>query len=159
MPIRFRWTSKEYFPIAIMLLGVCGLFQVLFTFIAQYFLEVGNYIAVILIPIGITIALFFGTIIIFEAYAQVERKRVLKAQFSKKKSTISNLKKFLLFPIVRPIVITFPIFAILFFISFPICNFLVNSTISFIISENIGAVACLLVANMIEKNYARIQRY
>lgn len=159
MPLRFRWTSKEYLPIALMLLGVCGLFQVLFTFIAQYFLAVGNYLAVILIPIGITIALFFGTIIIFEAYAQVERKRVLKSQFNKKKSTVSKLKKFLLFPIVRPIIITFPIFTILFFISFPISNFLVNNTVSFIISENIGAVVCLLVANMIEKNYGRIQRF
>jgi hypothetical protein len=159
MPIRFRWASKEYLPIALMLLGVCGLFQVFFTFIGQYFLAVGNYIAVILIPIGITIALFFGTIIIFEAYAQVERKRVLKTQFSKSKSAISNLRKFLLFPIVRPIIITFPIFTVSFFISFPISNVLLNNTVSFIISENIGAIACLLVANMIEKNYARIQRY
>ena len=159
MPLRFRWTSKEYLPIAFMLLGVCGLFQVLFTFIAQYFLAVGNYLAVILIPIGITIALFFGTIIIFEAYAQVERKRVLKTQFSKKTTTISKLRKILLFPIIRPIIITFPVFTVLFFISFPISRVLLNNTVSFIVSENIGAIACLLVANMIEKNYARIQRY
>jgi hypothetical protein len=159
MPLRFRWTSKEYLPIALMLFGVCGLFQVLFIFLAQYFLAVGNYIAVILIPIGITIALFFGNIIIFESYAQVERKRVLKKQFSKRRSNISRLSKFIHFPIARPLIITFPIFTVLFFISFPISAVLLNNTISFIIAENVGAIACLFVANIIEKSYARVQRF
>ncbi|MFW9949175.1 MAG: hypothetical protein ACFFKA_03490 [Candidatus Thorarchaeota archaeon] len=159
MPLRFRWTSREYLPIALMFFGVCGLFQVLFIFIAQYFLAVGNYIAVILIPIGITIALFFGNIMIFESYAQVDRKRVLKRQYSKGMSNVSKIKRFLLFPIARPLVITFPVFTALFFISFPISNILLNNTISFIIAENIGAVVCLLMANLIEKSYAKVQRY
>ncbi|MHA1391002.1 MAG: hypothetical protein ACTSQT_02015, partial [Promethearchaeota archaeon] len=75
MPIRFRWSSKEYIPIALMLLGACGIFQVLFIFLAQFILGVGNYVVVILIPIGTTIALFFGVVIIFESFVQVEKKK------------------------------------------------------------------------------------
>ena len=47
MPIRFRWSSKEYISIAFMLFGACGIFQVLFIFLAQYILGVGNYSALI----------------------------------------------------------------------------------------------------------------
>ncbi|NHJ23611.1 MAG: hypothetical protein EAX89_03490 [Candidatus Lokiarchaeota archaeon] len=159
MPLRFRWTSKEYLPIALMLFGVCGLFQVLFVFIAQYFLSVGNYIVIILIPIGISIALFFGNIIIFESFAQIERKKVLKNQYYKSRSNISKLKIILQFPIIRPLTITFPTFAALFFISFSISTLIINNTISFIVAENVAALVCLLIANLIEKNYAKVQRY
>jgi hypothetical protein len=159
MPLRFRWTSKEHLPIAFMLFGVCGLFQVLFIFIAQYFLSVGNYIVIILIPIGISIVLFFGNIIIFESFAQVERKKVLKSQYYKKRANLSRFKIILQFPIARPLIITFPTFAALFFISFSISTLIVSNTISFIVAENIAALACLLIANLIEKNYAKVQRY
>jgi len=63
MPIKFRWSTKEYIPIAFMLFGACGLFQVFFIFVAQYFLGVGNHLVVILIPIGATVALFFGVVL------------------------------------------------------------------------------------------------
>ena len=159
MPIRFRWSSKEYISVAFMLLGACGLFQVFFIFVAQYLLGVGNYLVVILIPIGATVALFFGVIIIFESFAQVEKRKILKTQFSKSRGNISAIQKFLHFPIVRPLIITFPIFTILFFSTYGICYTFLNNIMSFIIAENLATLITLLIANFIEKKYAKIQKY
>jgi len=158
MPIRFRWSSKEYVSIAFMLFGACGLFQVFFIFVAQYFLGVGNHLVVILIPIGATIALFFGVVIIFESFAQVEKRKTLKTQFSKSRQ-ISKIQKVLYFPIVRPLIITFPIFAILFFSTYGVCYIFLNNIMSFIIAENLATLISLLIANFIEKKYAKILRY
>jgi len=102
MPIRIRWKSKENLGIGLLLLGMCGIIQLFFIFIGQYFLEIGNYFVVILIPLGITVALFFATMIIFESYAQVERREKLRSQFRKSKITISKLKKILNFPVTKP---------------------------------------------------------
>lgn len=159
MPVRFRWTSKEYIPIALMLFGACGLFQAFFIFIAQYFLGVGNYIVIILVPIGATIALFFGVVLIFESFTQVEKRMKLKTQFQKSRKETSKLRKFLYFPVVRPLIIVFPIFAAIFFITFGISLSFLDNVLSFLIAENLGTLISLLVANFIEKKYAKIQKY
>jgi hypothetical protein len=158
MPIKFRWSSKDYISIAFMLFGACGLFQVFFIFVAQYLLGVGNHLVVILIPIGATIALFFGVVIIFESFAQVEKRKILKTQFSKSQQ-ISKIKKFLYFPIVRPLTITFPLFTIIFFSTYGVCYIFLNNIMSFIIAENLATLISLIIANFIEKKYAKIQRY
>jgi hypothetical protein len=142
-----------------MLFGVCGLFQTFFIFIAQYFLGVGNYIVVILIPIGATIALFFGVVLIFESFVQVEKRKKLKSQFQKSKQSGSKLRMFLYFPIVRPVVIVFPIFAAIFFTTFGICMTFLDSVMSFMVAENLATLISLLIANFIEKKYARIQKF
>ncbi len=158
MPLRIRWKSKEYLCIALMLFGSCGLFQLFFIFVAQYLLGIGNYYVVILIPIGITFALFYCTTIIFESFAQVERRRKIK-RFKKLRIKREKLRKLLEFPIVRPLLITFAIFSPLFFISYFICNLLLNNIVSFIIAENLPTIICFLIANLIEKNYGRIRRF
>jgi hypothetical protein len=159
MPIRFRWSTKEYIPIAFMLFGACGLFQVFFIFVAQYFLGVGNHLVVILIPIGATVALFFGVVIIFESFAQVERTKKLKTQFSKSRQKTSKIQKFLYFPIVRPLAIVFFPFTILFFSTYGICYIFLNNIMSFLIAENLATLVSLLIANFIEKKYAKISRH
>jgi len=159
MPIRFRWSSKEYISIAFMLFGACGLFQVFFIFVAQYFLGVGNHLVVILIPIGATVALFFGVVIIFESFAQVEKRKILKTQFSKSRQKLSKIQKFLYFPIVRPLAIVFPVFSFFFFSTYGVCYLFLNNIMSFIIAENLATLISLLIANFIEKKYAKIQRY
>jgi len=159
MPIRVRWTTKDYFPFALMLLGTCGIFQVLFIFIAQYLLNVGNFYVVILIPTGVTIALFFGSTIIFESYAQVERNRKLKTQFQKAQGHSSNIERFLYFPVVRPLLIMFAVFTALFFSSYFFCATFLGKALSFLVAENFAALICLLISNFIEKRYGRIKRY
>ncbi len=159
MPIRIRWKSKEYFGIGLLLLGMCGMFQLFFIFVGQYFLGIGNYFVVILLPIGIWAALFFATTIIFESYAQVERREKLRSQFKKSGSKHSTVTKFLIFPITKPMLIIFILFNVFFFSSFFICYLFLNSTLSFLLAENISAIVCLLVANLIERNYGRITRF
>ncbi|TES98575.1 MAG: hypothetical protein E3J90_05660 [Promethearchaeota archaeon] len=159
MPIRFRWTSKEYMPIALMLFGACGIFQVLFIFLAQFILGVGNYIVVILIPVGTTIALFFGVVIIFESFVQVEKRKKMRSQFQKTRQGLSKFRTILYFPIIRPIIIVFPVFAIIFFSTYGISLIFLDNVIAFLIAENLAVLISLLIANIIEKKYARINRY
>jgi hypothetical protein len=159
MPIRIRWRSKEFIGIGLLLLGMCGILQLLLIFIGSYFLGIGNYFVVILIPIAITIAIFFAAMIIFESYAQVGRREKLRSQFRKSKEDMSRLQQFLNFPITKPLIIIFAIFIPIFFICFYICTLFLNNTIAFLTAENFSAIVCLLIANLIEKSYGRVQRY
>jgi len=159
MPIRIRWKSKEYIGIAFMLLGMCGIIQMYFVLIGQYLLAIGNYFVVILIPIGITAAIFFASMIIFESYAQVERRVKLRSQFQKRTIRDSKLQKILDFPIAKPLLIVFIVFNGIFFSSFFISAVFLDNTMSFLIAENFGAIVCLLIANLIEKNYGKVTRF
>jgi hypothetical protein len=159
MPIRIHWKSKEYLGIGLLLLGMCGMFQLLFIYVGQYYLGIGNYFIVILLPIGTWAALFFATTIIFESYAQVERREKLRSQFRKSGRKSSKIEKFLNFPITKPMLIVFIVFNVFFFGSFFISYIFLDGTMSFLLAENISAILCLLVANLIEKNYGKISRY
>jgi len=159
MPIKVRWRSKEYIGIGLLLLGMSAVLQLFLIIIGQYALGIGNYFVVILIPIGMTLAVFYAAMIIFESYAQVERREKLRSQFRKSKVDLSGLKQFLNFPITKPLIIIFLVFLPVFFISFYVCTLFMNATISFLTAENISAIICLLIANIIEKSYGKVQRY
>jgi len=146
-------------PIALMLLGACGIFQALFIFLAQFILGVGNYVVVILIPIGTTIALFFGVVIIFESFIQVEKRKKNKSQFQKSRLELSKFRKILYFPVIRPIIIVFPIFTAIFISTYGISLIFLDNVMAFLISENVAAIISLLIANLIEKKYAKVSRY
>ncbi|MHA1146716.1 MAG: hypothetical protein ACTSR8_00555 [Promethearchaeota archaeon] len=162
MPLRFRWGSKENLPIALAFFGLCGFFQVLFIFIAQYFLSIGNFLVVIIIPIGVTIALFYATIVIYESFAQVERSRKLKNQYKSKKlkrqAKGKKLKRLWDHPIARPLLINFGLFTVLFLISYFSFVLALTNIVSFILAENIATLACIFLANFLENNYARVRR-
>ena len=159
MPLRIRWKSEEYLPIGLMMLGACGLFQLVFIFIAQYILSIGNYLVVILIPIGITVALFYASKLIFESFAQVERRKKLRSQFQKSKDINTRIKLFFNFPITKPLMIVFGSFIGIYIASYVICILVFNKIISFLVSENISAIFCLFLANYFEKNYAKIRKF
>jgi hypothetical protein len=158
MPLNIRWKQKDYVGIALMLFGACGIFQAGIIFIAQYALSIGNFLVLILIPIGVTIALFYCSIIVFDSFAQVERRAKIRSQFRKLNEN-RRLQKFLLFPIVRPLLILFSIFTGIFLISYFISYLYLTNIISFVIAENVGTFVCILVANLIEKSYGKVQRY
>ncbi len=159
MPIRIRWTSKEYFGIGLLLLGLSGMFQLFFIFVGQYFLAMGNHIIVVLIPVGVWVAIFFAAIIIFESYAQVERRERLRRRFGKKTSKGSTLKRFLNFPITKPLLIIFIVFNIFFFSTFFISTLFLHNSMAFLAAEILSATFCLLIANLIERNYGRVKRF
>ncbi|MFX1592416.1 MAG: hypothetical protein ACFFCL_06955 [Promethearchaeota archaeon] len=159
MPIRIRWLSKDYFGIGLLLLSICGLFQLYFIFIGQYLLAMGSHIIVVLIPIGVWIALFYATLIIFESYAQVERREKLKRGFRKKSIISSKIKKFLDFPITKPLLIVFILFNVFFFITFFIFVTFLDNSMAFLAAEVLSTIFCLLIANLIERNYGKVKRY
>jgi hypothetical protein len=159
MPIRIRWTSKEYIGISLMLLGICGILQLFFIFIGQYYLAMGNHIVIFLIPIGIWIAIFYAALIIFESYAQVERRKKLRSRFRKVISESSKLGKFLNFPITKPLLIIFILFNAFFYIVFFISTIFLSNSMAFLTAEVLSAIFCLLIANLIEKNYGRVKRF
>jgi hypothetical protein len=138
---------------------MCGMFQLFFILIGQYLQGIGKYFVVILIPIGATLAMFLASIIIFESYAQVDRREKLRSQFRKTKIDDSMVKQILEFPITKPLLIVFTIFLVFFFTSFYISMIFLNKLLSFLIAENLSAIISLLIANLVEKNYGRIQRY
>jgi len=158
MPIRIRWTSKEYFGILLLLLGMSGISQLYFIYMGQYFLSMGNHIVAVVIPIGIWLALFYATLIIFESYAQVERREKLRSRFRKTISRSTKFKKFLDFPITKPLLITFILFNIFFFSTFFISVLFLSHSMAFLTAEVISAIICLLFANLIERNYGRVRR-
>jgi hypothetical protein len=158
MPLKIRWVQKDYFSIGLMLFGACGLFQALIIFIAQFFFSIGNYLVIILIPIGVTIALFYCTTIIYDSFSQVERRKKISKQFQKF-IQIKKIKRILLFPIARPILIVVIVFITIFFSSYFISFIYLNNIYSFIIAENLATIICLLTANAIEKNYAKVVKY
>lgn len=158
MPLKIRWTKKEYLGTALMLFGGCGLFQLFFIFVAQYYLSIGNYVVIILIPIGVTFGLFYCSTIIFDSYAQVDRRKKIKTQFEKSGLKKKKSKKILNFPVSKPLLIIYAIFIPGFFISYFICNLFLNNIISFMIAENLPTIVSFFVANLIEKNYAKVQR-
>lgn len=158
MPLNIRWKSKEYLCFGLMLLGACGLFQTLFIFLAQVIFGVTNYLVLILIPIGIIATLFYGTIIIFESYAQVKRRKRLRSQFQAKKKQ-ELYKKVLNFPVTKPLLILIISFFLFFLMSYGISILFLDAQGAFIIAENVAAVLFLLLSNGIEKYYAKVRRY
>ena len=159
MPIRIRWFSKEYLGIALMLFGVIIFVQALFIILSQYFFGVGNYFVITIIPAGASIALFYAGLIIYEAFAQVRRRKELRSRFRKHVDSIQTIRKILKFPIVKPVLIIVSLFIPVFLISFAIGNVFLEESYSFIIGQNIAVIFCLLIANLIERNYAKVQRY
>jgi hypothetical protein len=155
MPIRIRWNHGKFLGLGLMIIGLCGLFQVIYIILAQYIFLIGSLYAIILIPIGATIGLILSAIIIFEGIAEVDRRRKIKSQFRKKSDKDS---KFFSLPIVRPLLICFISFTLIYILSFSLSLITLTSLQSFIIAENISTISCIFIANFIERNWAKIKR-
>jgi len=155
MPIRIKWIKGKFLGLGLMIIGFCGLFQVIYILIAQYVFLIGSVFAVILIPIGATIGLILASVIIFESIADVERRQKIKSQFRKKSG---KERKFFSFPITKPLLLCFLSFTPIYFLSFFICSISLNSFQSFIIAENISTISVIFIAYFIERNWAKIKR-
>lgn len=155
MPIRIKWIKGKFLGLGLMIIGFCGLFQVIYILIAQYVFLIGSVFAVILIPIGATIGLILASVIIFESIADVERRQKIKSQFRKKSG---KERKFFSFPITKPLIFCFLSFTPIYILSFFICSISLNSFQSFIIAENISTISVIFIAYFIERNWAKIKR-
>ncbi|MHA1509293.1 MAG: hypothetical protein ACTSO6_11385 [Promethearchaeota archaeon] len=83
----------------------------------------------------------------------------MRSQFQKSRVGSSKFRAILYFPIIRPILIVFPVFTVIFFSTYGISLIFLDNVLAFLISENLAALISLLIANLIEKKYAKINRY
>ena len=165
MPIKLQWTRGKNLGLALIFLGVMGFVQVIFVTIAQYAMEVGALYYTFLIPIGVTLALFYSTIVIFESSTSMQKYRSSRTYTKKKKSTSKMDIQAMVdkIPIdkayLRPVLIVIIGFSILFGITYLITKDSIDemSTV-FIVCENVGAIGSLLLATYVEMENSRKAR-
>jgi len=160
------WLKGRNFGLALIFLGVMTLLQVLFILIAQYALNIGSIFAVILIPIGVIVATFYSTLVIFESKTEMSQYRgnfQKRHQKSRKKAASKNKIKEIINKInwmyARPLLIITGVFIGGFWLTYLILfSLFEDKTIVYVIAENIGAVLSLIVATYIETSTFRKTR-
>jgi len=156
--VKLNWSKGKNLGLALIFLGIIGLTQVIFITIAQYGLSIGSPYFVIFIPLGVTLALFYGVITIFESSTSMAKYRGAR-QFSTKNT--KNSAPFLQsqqWTILRPIIIIIISFSVVFLFTYLIADYWLEAGNSFIIAENLGAILALVVATYIETAQARKMR-
>ncbi len=113
MPIRLNWLRGRNFGLGMIFLGVIGLTQVIFIIIAQYGLQIGSADLVTLIPIGVTLALFYSIVIIFESNTFMTKYRETRS-YGSKKNKEEEVSRAIIWIFARPIVIVVVVFVIFF---------------------------------------------
>jgi hypothetical protein len=136
--------------------AIAGFIQVIFIIIAQYGLSVGSPYYVIFVPIGVTFAFSYSTIIIFESYTSMNKFRDMRPiKGKKKKETVVESRSWIF---IRPIIFTLIGFVIFFAIGYLIFFSFIDVSNTSIIADNVGAIGTLIVANYIETDMSRRQR-
>ena len=166
MPIKLMWLKGRNLGLGLIFLGVMTLLQVLFILIAQYALSIGSIFVVVLIPIGVIIATFYATLVIFESRTEMSqyRGKIQKRQFkSKKKASNKNKIKEIIDKVnwvyARPILTISGIFIVGFWLTYLILfSLFENQTIVYIIAENVGAILSLVFATYVETSTFRKTR-
>ena len=156
MPIKLNWTRGRNLGLALIYLSLVGFIQVIFIIIAQYAMKVGAQAIVVFVPLGVTLALFYSIIIIFESKTSISKYREARTYLQKKKNQAPILER-INWSLVRPFVMTIIVFGALFGISIAASQEL-EPTISYVISSNIGAIGSLLFAAYIESDAQRKTR-
>ena len=158
MPIKLIWTKGRNLGLGLIFLGVSCLLQVLFILIAQYALSIGSIYSVVLIPIGVIIATFYATIVIFESRTEMSQYRgnfQKRNQKSRKRAHKTNKIKDILSKInwvyARPVLTISGIFIGGFWITYLILfSLFEDQTVVYVISEIVGAILSLVFATYIE---------
>ena len=166
MPIKLMWVKGRNLGLAMIFLGIMSLLQVLFILIAQYALSIGSIYSVVLIPIGVIIATFYATLVIFESRTEMSQYRgnfQKRYQTKRKRSTKSNKLKEILNKInwvyARPVLIIAGIFIVGFWITYLILfSLFEDQTVVYVIAEIVGAILSLVFATYIETSTFRKTR-
>jgi hypothetical protein len=157
MPIHLNWSRGRNLGLALIFLAVVGFIQVIFIIIAQYAMDVGVQYYVILIPIGVTLALTYSVIIVFESRTSMDKYRELRPHMQKN-VTVNSITAKPYWIYLRPILIVLVAFLVFFFATFGIAYTLVDKPTLFVLSENIGAIGVLFTATYIETAMSRKMR-
>lgn len=148
MPVKIYWMRGRNLGLALIFLSLVGFIQVIFIIIAQYGLQIGSQEIVILVPLGVTIALFYAVIVVFESWANITKYREARPFSQKKSKTIRFLQRYN-WILLRPVGVIILGFMILFAITLGITQGL-DQSLRYVIAENVGAIGGLLLATYIE---------
>jgi len=166
MPIKLMWLKGKNLGLSLMFLGLMFLLQVLFILIAQYSLNIGSIYAVILVPIGVIVATFYATLVVFESRTEMSQYRgnfQKQHKRTRKKVTSKNKLKEIINKInwmyARPLLIISGIFIVGFWITYLILfSIIEDQTIVYVVAENVGAILSLVFATYIETSTFRKTR-
>ena len=156
MPIKLNWTRGRNLGLALIFLGVMGFVQIIFMIIAQYAMKIGSRYAVIFVPIGVTLALFYAIIILLESRTSIVKYREARAGTQKKKKEIT-LSERINWALVRPAIVIVIIFSALFGFTLLVTQKL-EPVNAYIIAQNVGAIGSLIFATYMEADAKRKTR-
>ncbi|MCF2139839.1 MAG: hypothetical protein K9W44_07285 [Candidatus Lokiarchaeota archaeon] len=159
--VKLNWFRGKSLGLALIYLGIMGIYQLLFMVLAQYGLQIGSRPIIILVPIGVILATFYSVIILFETNTtMIQYRQKMKYKNKKKKKKKVSSKQAFLSAIsvlwkntyIRPIFYTVIVFATVFGLSYWVCTLFVEEISSvFVLADNIGAIGCILFANYFDQ--------
>ncbi len=128
-------------------------FQTLFIIHGQYLTNVGSIYALMLVPVGVSLALAFSAVMIYEALAQRQRTSRIRQTHGKGKMALERTA-FWKTTTFYASVSVFVLFFLLYLAAFVIAIDALEAMQSFIIAENVGAIGTLVIVSLFESQYA-----
>ncbi len=151
--IKLQWLRGKSLGLAMMYLGIMGIFQLLFVALGQYAMQVGSHPITILVPIAVIITTFYCVLVNFESHTTMnEFRNTHKFKHSKKKGKVKKSFSDMFKNIyVRPVLVVMVSFGGLFFLSWLLLFALIDkSWVLFIVTENVGAIGVIIVTTLLE---------
>jgi hypothetical protein len=144
MPIKISWSKGKSLGQALFYFGLNGLAQMIYIAIGQYSFEIGSLYIVALVPLGALLATWYAHLLLTETeiyYEEAAGRRNVgrSATATKGQRAFDALKNFL---------IVQGIFAIAFIFGYVIFAEWLDAKTAFMIGENLGAIAVLVVAGL-----------
>ncbi|GAB4306222.1 MAG: hypothetical protein Kow0069_02760 [Promethearchaeota archaeon] len=133
--------------------GVLGLFQLAFIAHGQYLSSVGSLYAVILVPIAVTAALTFSTMVFYEGLAQRGRTASIRRSHGKGRARAAA-KPFWKTTAFVAVAATCVTFFLLYAATFALAVEHLGTMAAFVMAENVGGIGALLLASFFESQYA-----
>ena len=159
--IKLNWLRGKNLGLGLSFLGVMGLVQVFFIFIAQYSMQIGSKPLTSLIPFVVILATTYSIIVTFESrttMSQYRSKRATKHKKKKKSKFFDPVVDWIKTPISTPVLMIIGVFAGIFFLCWLILFNWVDPATIFIIADNLGAAGTLIFATLIEHSTGRRTR-
>ena len=156
--IKLNWLRGKSLGLALIYLGIMGLFQIIFVAIAQYGMKVGSQPISILVPIAVILATFYCVLALFESGTTMNEYRNVHRQHQKKYSK-GKLSDFVNNIYVRPLLIVCGVFTGIYFLTWLILfSFIEKSWVEFIINDNVAAFAVIILVSFLERSTTRRTR-
>ena len=153
MSIVYYWKTSEGLTYLFVLLGLCGLVQVVLSFLAANALYIASPIVLTLVPLGVVLAQVASTVVLAETIAY-RSPRSRQTQTPPKSPRFQFLSGFAILFIAAAVVLAvWGLIYILWFIATPITQ--PASLVKYILANTTGAILALFLVIVIEWLFKR----